>query len=242
MKRAFFALALILLPWQASAAVTFRAATAVTVSTSNPATHAVTVDSTDHVLIVPLLISGGTSRTGGTPTIGGQNLTQAGTEQKAASAPETVVELWYIVAPPTGSQTISVPNAGGLGVRTLAIGGTSSTGVAIFDSADGGNGTSLSPADTITTNANGALIIGVVGSGANTWTDVSGHTGTAIFDTDLGTFGWGVQYIEQGSAGAQSVGWTFGSVSEDWGICSVAIVVGAASTTQVSGPLLGVGP
>jgi hypothetical protein len=168
-------------------------------------------------------------------------MTQAGTTHQAAASPESSVEIWYILNPPQGSQTISVPNSGTLNVRFTAIGGTSSTGVAVFDSADGGENTSTNPADTITTGADGCLIVGVVGNGATTWAPTA-QTGTSVYDVDFGNLGGSVQYFNQTNAGAQSVGWTFGSASEDWNIASAAFTTGAASSVLVRGPLLGVGP
>ncbi|HSX45369.1 MAG TPA: hypothetical protein VLF39_04685, partial [Candidatus Saccharimonadales bacterium] len=179
------------------------------------------------VLVLGIVTGGSTARAGGAPTYNGVALTQAGSTQKAAASPETVVEMFYLLAPPTGSSlSISVPNTGTASLFVQASTYKSGTGISALDIATGGNNTGTNPLVAITTGSDGCAIVAVVGSGAQTWAP-SARNGTQLNDTDDGSFGDGNQYLMQSAHGAQNMGWTFGT-SEDW-----AIVVAAFKETLV---------
>lgn len=178
--------------------------------------------------ILFILVGSGTLRTGGAPTVTysgalSRTMTQAGSTQRAATSPETSVEIWYLLGgwhQSIGTLTISVPNAGGqnLHCRTMSIYSTS--GSAEFHVANGGTATSTNPTSSNTTTKDGALVVALVGNGATTWAP-SARSGTQLWDTDHGAFGSGAQYVEQNTAGTQATNWTFGT-SEDWAIANAS--------------------
>lgn len=194
-------------------------------SASNPVTVSFTPVEGSTVLVLMICVGGGTDRTGGAPTFNGMTMVQAGTNQKAAASPETVVEMWYLLNPPIATKTISIPNSGSLTLFTTIATGKAEAGKGSdLDVTNGANGTSTNPTASVTTTANGDIIFSIVGTGAQTWAP-SARDGTQIFDTDNGAFGDGEQYLLQANAGAQAMGWTFGT-SDDW-----AIVVAAFKET-----------
>jgi len=64
------------------------------------------------LFVLGIVTQGSTAREGGTPTLAGKTLTQAWVNQQAPVGPETDVELWYLINPPIGSNTVSIPNTG----------------------------------------------------------------------------------------------------------------------------------
>jgi hypothetical protein len=201
---------------------TFGKSSTRTSSTSNPAVSATFSIVTGETVVVLLLkIVGATDRTGGAPAFAGQTMQQAGTTQKAAAAPEAGCELWYLLNPPVGSWTVSIPNAGSLTIfYTLATGKAKLGGKSAFDVATGTNGTSTNPAPgSVVTSEDGAIGFAVIASGATTWAP-SAQVGTVIANTDDGAHGGGEQYHLQATAGAVNLGWTF-NTSDDWGAVCV---------------------
>jgi len=169
------------------------------------------------VLVLMLKIDGNTDRAGGAPSFAGRTMTQASTTQKAASSPEAGCELWYLLSPPVGSNTATIPNTGALNVfYTIATGKAALGGKSAFDVAGGANGTSTNPAPgNLTTTQDGDIGFAVVASGAQSW-GPSAQAGTVIANTDDGAHGGGEQYHLQSTLGVANLGWTFGT-SDDWG-------------------------
>lgn len=194
--------------------------------TSNPMGANITINDQDTVLVAMIVTASATLRTGGSPTYAGKVMTQAGSTQQAASAPETSVELWYLLQPPVGTSTVSVPNSGGLTVRIVLATGRSQTGGSALDVAGGNTGTSTNPTATISTLKDGDIIFSVVGTGATTW-QPSLRNGNQIQDSDNGANGMGTQYILQYTSGSTDGGWTFGT-SDDWAICMAAFKTASA--------------
>lgn len=191
------------------------------VSSSNPVTASITVNPGATLLVVMLVGTGGTDRAGGALTWGSQTMTQAGTTQKAASSPEASAELWYLLNPTPGPQTLSIPNTGAISLRYHAVqAACAGGGVSTFLAAGGGNATSSNPTATVEVPEGNAILFAVVASGATTW-NPSARTGTQISDTDNGANGDGFQYKINATPGAQAMGWTFGT-SDDWGVCAAA--------------------
>ena len=158
-----------------------------------------------------------TDRAGGAPTFAGLTMTQAGTTQKAAASPEAGAELWYLLNPPIGSWTATIPNTGALTIfYTLATGKAKAGGQSAFDGANGGNGTSTNPTPgAVVTTEDGDIGFAVVATGAQTWAP-SAQVGTIIANTDDGATGGGEQYHLQSAKGSATLSWTFGT-SDDWG-------------------------
>jgi hypothetical protein len=194
--------------------------TGTSTSTANPVSTTFTTGSGDTVLVLGIWYAGSTDRTGGAPTFNGKQLTQYYQAYRAASAPETTVELWYLLVPDIGTYTLSVPNSGALTTKLWVASFKSATGASAFHVGAYGSNTSTNPSVNITTTANGCAIFGIIGSGANTWAPTA-QTSTAIANRDLGNYGGGAGYYLQSTAGTFGFGYTFGT-SEDWAILTVA--------------------
>lgn len=222
---------------------TFGKASARTSSTGNPITTAsFSIITGETVLVLLLKIDGATNRAGGSPSFAGLNMTQANSTQKAAASPEASCELWYLLNPPIGPFTATIPNTGGLTVfYTLATGKAKAGGRSAFDVAGGTNGTSANPAPgSVTTTEDGDIGFAVCASGAQTWSP-SARAGTQIADTDDGAHGGGEQYHLQATKGAIDLGWTFGT-SDDWGaVCAYFKEVPPPTLTNYLGIKVGSG-
>lgn len=200
----------------------FGKASTRTSSASNPITLAsfsIVVGET--VLVLMLKVTGATNRAGGSPTFAGLTMTQANSTQKAATTPEASAELWYLLNPPIGSWTCTIPNTGALTIfYTLATGKAKPGGHSAFDVAGGSNNTSANPSPgSVTTTDDGDIGFAIVATGAQTWSPTA-RAGTQIADTDDGADGGGEQYHLQATAGAIDLNWTF-ATSDDWGaVCA----------------------
>lgn len=193
-----------------------------TSSASNPITSAsFSIVSGETVLVLLLNVQSATSRAGGSPAFAGLSLTQASATQKAATSPEASAELWYLLNPPVGSWTCTIPNTGALTIfYTFATGKAKAGGHSAFDVAGGANGTSANPAPgSVTTTEDGDIGFAVVATGAQTWAP-SAQAGTVIANTDDGATGGGEQYHLQATKAAIDLNWTF-ATSDDWGaVCA----------------------
>jgi hypothetical protein len=200
---------------------TFGKSSSRTSGIGNPITTAAFSIVTGETVVVLLLKTvGATSRAGGSPVFAGVAMTQANSTQKAAAAPEASCELWYLVNPPFGSFTATIPNTGSLTIfYTFATGKAKAGGRSAFDVAGGANGTSTNPAPgSVTTTEDGDIGFAICATGAQTWAP-SARAGTQIADTDDGTDGGGEQYHLQATAAAIDLSWTF-ATSDDWGAVS----------------------
>lgn len=192
-----------------------------TASSTNPVTTSITVDPGATLLVVMLVATGATNRAGGSLTWGTQTLTQAGTTQKAAASPEVSAELWYLLNPGAGTNTLTIPNTGAISIRYhVARAACIAGGRSSFIGQTGANNTSTNPTATVAVGEPNVILFAVVGSGATTWAP-SARNGTQISDTDAGADGDGFQYKINAAAGDQQMGWTFGT-SDDWGLCAAA--------------------
>lgn len=189
-----------------------------TSSASNPITTAAfTIERGETVLVLLLKIVGATNRNTGAPTFAGLTMTQGNTVQKAVTSPEASCELWYLLNPPAGSWTATIPNSGALTVfYTLVTGRAQAGGRSAFDVAAGANNTSANPAPgSVTTTEDGDIGFAITAGGWTTWAP-SAQAGTLIANTDDGAHGGGEQYHLQATKGAIDLGWTF-VTSDDWG-------------------------
>lgn len=198
---------------------TFGSNSTRTSSAGNPITTAsFTVDKLDTVIVLLLKVNGGTNRAGGDPSFAGQTMTQANSTQKAAASPEASCELWYLLNPPKGAFTCTIPNTGALTIfYTLATGRAKPGGRSYLDGANGGNGTSTNPTPgAIVTTTDGDIGFAVFASGI-TDASVATGAGTALqaYGFDDGAHGGGQQYHLQSTLGATTLSFTLGS--DDWG-------------------------
>lgn len=195
---------------------------------ANPTTFSATTLQGDTVLVLMLVVGGGTNRAGGSPSINGQVFQQANSTQKAAASPEASAELWYLLNPHTlfipGTYTVTVPNTGALTIfYALAAGIAKSGSKSALDVTGGTNGTSANPAPgSVTPNDDGDVGFSVVATGAQTWSPSAQAgtgccgTGTSLGNFDDGATGSGFQSHLQATKAAIDLGWTF-ATSDDWG-------------------------
>jgi len=231
---------------EAEAAHTFDTSYQGARANTNPYTFDYTCGAGTTLFVLSIVVGGSTDRTGGVPTYNGISLTQADQNRKAPSSPETVVELWYLLNPPTGSAyQVSIPNAGARYLSPVASSYKSATGnTTAFRTANGNGGTSTNPTGpTLTGLAVGDVIVAVVGSGATTW-NPTGRTGTQLYDRDDGSYGNGAQYLIKTDTNDTAMAWTFGT-SDDWAIVEAAFkeelptITISSSTAQPSSVLVG---
>lgn len=190
-------------------------------ATGNPITFSYTVAQGDTVIVVMLKVDGATNRAGGSLTWGTDTFTQANSTQKAAASPEASAELWYLLNPTPGTQTLTIPNTGSLTVKhTVGIGRAKAGGESRLGGTNGSNGTSTNPTPgAITPAADGAIFFAVCASGITTWAPTA-QGGTVIANTDDGAHGSGEQYFIQPTRAAKTMNWTIGS--DDWGAVAAA--------------------
>ena len=225
-------------------AFTYDTKVQVAASVNNPVTTNFTCGASAKLLVVTLIYAYGT-RTGA-PTYNSVALTQADQVRNHSASPEACAEVWYMLAPPTGSSyQISVPNPNTLSLEAVVSSYNTASGYcAQFHAATGGNNASANPSVSITPTQNNALIVAVVGDGHDTFAP-SARSGTSLYETDNGTWGGGHQYFIQTTAAAKAMSWT--QASDDWGCCVAAFVevrqgvgVSKANVYAVAAPKKGV--
>jgi hypothetical protein len=201
---------------------TYDTKTAATRSNSNPRTFNHTCGSGSTLLVLTIVVDGGTARTGGAPTYNGTAMTQADQARQAASSPETTVELWYMLAPPTGSAyAISIPNSGDLYLTCETASFKAASGnKSALRAASYATGTSTNPTGpTHSSLVAGDVIVAVVGSGSDTWTSSLTETDTVLYEVDDGSYGSAAMYRLQPDGANAALGWTR-NANEDWAIVS----------------------
>ena len=190
-------------------------------SAGNPITFSQAVAAGETLLVVMLKVNGATDRAGGALTWGTRTLTQANSTQKAVTTPEASTELWYLLNPSPGTQTLTIPNTGALTVfYQVALARAAAGGSSAFNAANGGNATSANPTPGAIDCLAGDIVLATVASGATTWAP-SAQAGTNIQNTDDGAHGGGTQYSTRAAAGSFTCGWTF-ATSDDWGAVAAA--------------------
>jgi hypothetical protein len=191
-------------------------------SAANPISQSVVITARDKVVVLLLNVIGSSVRSGGSPSFGGEPMTQASTQQIAASTPEASAEIWYVLNPNPGTYTLSIPNAGTNTIKYTVETGQPRLGSRVaLDAANGANATSTNPnPGAITISETGTVAWAVVASGAQTWAP-SAQAGAIIANTDDGTTGGGEQSAEGSNIGSLTLSWTFGT-SEDYGAVVVA--------------------
>jgi hypothetical protein len=187
------------------------------ISAGNPVTFAYTVNKYDTVICLLIKTAASSDRTGGAPTWGSLTFTQRNSTQKAAASPEAGCELWDLINPKPGTETLTIPNAGTLTLYyTIGVGRAQPGGQSVFEGANGGNNTSSNPTPgAVTVTEAGVIGFAITAGGWQTWAP-SAQAGTVIANTDDGPHGGGEQYLLNPAIGSVTLGWTFGT-SDDWG-------------------------
>jgi len=183
-------------------------------TTNNPRTEVFNVGTGTAVVWLAITSPATNQRSGGAPTFGGTEMTQA-LEFTAASS-ERGIELWYLLDPVTGNQTLSIPNAGAVSINgVVASAGTDTGFVANHISTNSATGTSTDPsASSPAGEAADELIFAALFDADDNFV-ASDRTGTSISEDDAGTNFTAAQYVASDSASAKTVGWT-GGVSANW--------------------------
>lgn len=180
------------------------------------------------VLILCIGWNAVSARTGGSPTFNGVPMVDSGQGQVSQGGGETTVEVWYMLAPPTGTgYTISVPNTGVLSLWLSASCYSSATGVSAFDLSAVATGNSANGSVNITPTVDGAAIIAALTSG---FRDVPIAAETALSTQDWSNQVFGDQYFMQASYGLKNMAWTI--ATETWEAIAIAFkeVVGGPQT------------
>lgn len=175
------------------------------------------------LLTLTIVVGGTTARTGGAPTYNGVALTQADQNGQAPSGAETIVELWYLLNPGTGSSyQISIPDSNNvfLTADVSSYKATSGYKTVLKTDDDDGNTSTNPTGPSLTGLVSGDVLVAVVGSGATTWAP-SARTGTQLYDVDDGSYGDGAQYLIKSDSSDTAMGWTFGT-SDDWSVVEAA--------------------
>lgn len=186
---------------------------------TNPKTFNHTCGAGSTLLVLTLVIGGATARTGTAPTYNGVAFTQADQARQAVASPETTVELWYYLNPPTGtSYQISIPNTNSVYITAESSSYKASAGnISYFRNAGYATNTSINPTGYLHTDLiSGDIIVGTLGYGQDAASATVNYT--SLFYTDDGTYISGAQYgLYTGSD--NFLQW-ISSTNEDWVIVS----------------------
>ncbi len=193
-------------------------ATLTSTSTTNPLAFNFTCVAGSTVLVLMLSYAGNTARSGGPPTYNGVELTQADTNRGVTEASS---EIWYLLAPPTGSAlSISIPNSGGLAMGAVVATANAQSGYrSIYDNVGQTATTGSGPSVTVASTA-GGVIFAVVSSGDNGFNPTA-RTGTNLYQGDAGAWGYGTQYLLETTTGSRAMSWTE-ATSDDYGAIAVS--------------------
>ncbi len=201
---------------------------------TNPLTSAYTCGASAKLFVLGIVTGGSVQRSGGAPTYNGVELTQADETRQYITNPETSCELWYLTEPGVSSAfQISIPNPTSLTLHVQASSYNVASGFTSALDVEGGNtGLSASPSVSVTPTVNGAVIVGVLGSGQD-YAPVN-QSGTELNTTDNGLYSDSNQYALQATAAAIATDWTTGVYgsgvygaglyggADDWCMCVAA--------------------
>lgn len=182
---------------EARAAHTFDNSAQSTAQTTDPATLAYTTG-TGATVLVAMIAHTQASRTGGAPTFNGLTMIQVGSE--VLNGQEVGAEMWYLVDPPIGTFTISVPNSGLVRQRIYAASFIAGSGfTSALDVSNSTNTDAANPSLLLTTTVNGAVVVDVLSDGLGTVPTARSHT--LIANADEGALVNEAQYALQATAG-----------------------------------------
>src|SRR5437870_1100407 len=204
---------------QVFATVSVLAPTAGEVSSSqtggtSTTTWAHTTSGTNRVLVVGVSWANITTRTVTSVTYAGQTMTSAGAAVNAGNAG---AEIFYLVAPATGSNTVAVTLSGSanslVGGAVTLTGVNQTTPLGIFASA---TGSSITPSVTVTSNTGETVVdtVSLTSSGAMT------VSGGQTQQWQAGTSGRGAGSTKPG---ASSVTMSWNSANLAWAIGAVGV-------------------
>lgn len=204
--------------------------------------HAVTSNTNGLIALAVSAWNNGSTGTGlSGATYNGVALTKYALTSSGTAGGDFYTEIWYLVAPATGTHNIIATVAGKtdkLGLSSLSLTGVDQTTVV-----DGGG---------TVTNTTGILTKSITTSAAGSWMlDITSHlsanaassgTGTSIINSGTGGVGTASQYGTATSSGANSMTWTYPDAG-DTGTYSIAafLAAGGASPSAKGATLLMMG-
>lgn len=183
---------------------------------TNPLTANYTCGNDATLLVLGIVVGTDDFRSGGAPTYGGVEFSLA--DKARGFSPgffddprinkETTCELWYLLIPETGSAIeISIPNPPSFPLHVQASSYNTAAGkTSVLDVDSGSEGKTASPSVSVTPTVNGAVIVGVLGSGEDFIP--TANSGTELNTTDNGLYSDSNQFTLQASAGAIATSWT----------------------------------
>lgn len=179
-------------------------------------THTITPGIVNRLLLVGITEWTGTYKTVTSLTYAGQALTKIGSVTPG-TAPTS--EIWYLLNPPTGANTVSVTFSGTVDAvagSTSWKGVNQTTPLGTYTSA---SGNSISPSVTVS-SATGEIVVDALATGPVTTTDIVSSGQVQLYNT-YGGNNRGTGSQEAGSA-STSMSWTQ-NISERWAISAVPI-------------------
>jgi hypothetical protein len=209
-------------------------------TTNNPISGSYSCGVNTKAVVAMLFYAAATQRTGGTPTYGGENMLQA---ESLAGVTEAVCEMWYLINPPTGQQTISIPNANTrtAWVNIVGVNATSGCSVTVDDTGINET-TAANPTVQLVTTTAAFLAFACVATGDNTFNPTA-QRGTEIYNDDPATYGSASQYLSGSASGTVNMFFTE-ATSDDYGALAIAfkealglskITVANATQAQTAG-------
>lgn len=186
---------------------------------ANPATLAFDCGANATVLVVAVTSNTTTARAGGLPSYGGTPMSDSGQGSVSQGGGETSCELFYLIDPASGSNSISVPNtnADSIGIAAVSFEG----GTSAFDTSVSATGDDTTPTDDITTGDDGCAIVAVMTSGARDEPSATAPS-TLLYTDDWGNQVMGFSYYEQAGQGQQTMAFSTPQ-SETWEIIVISI-------------------
>lgn len=188
-----------------------------TTGAGNPINIPYTAGQGTTLIIVGIVIAGNVQRAGGAPTFSGVTMTQVDSTRVAT---ETNCEMWYLTNPNVAAGTVlSIPNTGTLTCHVITSSYIASPGkTSILDVSTGNTGAGANPSSSVTTTANGCVVVDILGHGDPNIP--TGNNQILLYSTDDGAYSDNAQYALQAAAGLISMSWTV--PADDW-----CMVVGA---------------
>ena len=189
--------------------------------TSATFNHDVTSSGSNRVLVVSVLMRDGIDIPEVTSlTYGGQTMTLAG--RSTHTAYKITSEMWYLINPPTGSNTVAVSfnaNISQYGIYATTLLGVDQNGP---EDVSANDGQSTMPNVSITTSTPGAWVMDALISHRSSVSDVTENASQTLFAEDYLTFVVGSNsYKIVDPEGETSMDWTL-SASKEWALFAVA--------------------
>jgi hypothetical protein len=190
-----------------------------TYNNANPDSVQLTIASTAKLLVVTRWTNDNVAPTGGVPTANSTPLTDSGQGFKVHT--ECGVQVWYLINPPTGDVTISVPNDNTTFGMVVCSSYIPSGGSCAYVNSASLTGLTQNPSTTYSVGYDNCLLFGALASGDRD-VPTAGTNYTIIATYDAGNQTWGTErWLDSGTSGTKTV--SFGTArADDWGLIGIA--------------------